>query len=313
MAFSDAVPKTIKQGTLGGRSLSARQGRIGSNWTVLVLFLPPALLLFTLFVVIPILQAGWYSFFDWNGYGRPDHFVGMRNYLLLLKQHAFRTALTNNVLIIVVSLVVQLPLALWLATLLAQRIRGAVAFRMIFFLPYVLAEIAAGMIWRFVYDGDYGLVASLAHGLGFQSVYLLADRNLAMYAIIVVIVWKYFGFHMMLYIAGLQSIDRSYYEAAEIDGATRGQMFRRITLPLLKPTIVLTVFFSVIGSMQLFDLIMPMTRGGPSDSTQTMVTYLYSYGITRMRIGFGSAVGVTLFLICVIFAFGYKKAFMRNE
>src|SRR5690606_38196194 len=132
-------------------------------------------------------------------------------------------------------------------------------------------------------------------------------------AVLGVIVWKYFGFHMMLFIAGLQSIDKSYYEAAEMDGATRWQRFRNITLPLLAPTIRLSVFFSVIGSLQLFDMIMPLTGGGPSNSTQTMVTFLYSFGITRMKVGFGSAVGVVLFVICVTLAFGYKRIFMRND
>ena len=134
-----------------------------------------------------------------------------------------------------------------------------------------------------------------------------------MYAILVVVIWKYFGFHMILYIAGLQQIDRSLYEAARIDGASRWQIFSRITLPLLGSTIRLSVFFSILGSIQLFDLIMPLTKGGPSDSTQTMVTFLYNYGVTRTEIGFGSAVGVVLFLICVVFAFGYKQVLMRND
>ena len=104
-----------------------------------------------------------------------------------------------------------------------------------------------------------------------------------------------------------------YVEAASIDGANSWQIFRRITLPLLGPTIRLSVFFAIIGSIQLFDIIMPLTKGGPSDSTQTMVTFLYSYGVTRMQIGFGSAVGVVLFLICVAFAFGYKRTLMRDD
>jgi raffinose/stachyose/melibiose transport system permease protein len=178
---------------------------------------------------------------------------------------------------------------------------------MIFFVPYILAEVAAGLIWRFVYDGEYGLVASIATTFGFAAPHVLADRDLAMYAILVVIVWKYFGFHMMIYIAGLQQIDTNLYEAAHIDGATGRQILWRVTLPLLRPTILLSVFFAVLGSIQFFDLIMPLTKGGPSDSTQTMVTYLYSYGVTRMRIGFGSAVGVVLFVICVAFAFGYGR------
>ena len=123
---------------------------------------------------------------------------------------------------------------------------------------------------------------------------------------LVVIVWKYFGFHMMLYIAGLQGIDRSLLEAAEIDGASAWQRFRHITLPLLGPMIRLSVFFSVVGSLQLFDIIVPLTGGGPFDTTHTMVSFLYYFGITRMRVGFGSAVGVVLFVICVAFAFGYS-------
>jgi len=118
---------------------------------------------------------------------------------------------------------------------------------------------------------------------------------------------------MMLYIAGLQQIDPNLYEAAHIDGATGRQIFARVTLPLLGPTIRLSVFFAVLGSIQLFDLIMPLTKGGPSDSTQTLVTYLYSYGVTRMRIGFGSAVGVILFVICVAFAFGYNRIKTRYD
>jgi len=286
---------------------------LNGKLAVVLLFLPPALFLFTLFVALPMGEAAWYSLYNWNGYGAPETFVGLRNYEVLLRDRTFRTALVNNLLIIAVSLAIQLPLALAMAILLADRVRGAVTFRMIFFVPYVLAEIAAGLIWRFVYDGDYGLLAKIATMLGFAAPYVLADRDLAMYAILVVIVWKYFGFHMMLYIAGLQQIDPNLYEAAHIDGATTRQMLWRVTLPLLRPTIMLSVFFAVLGSIQFFDLIMPLTKGGPSDSTQTMVTYLYSYGVTRMRIGFGSAVGVVLFLICVAFAFGYSRIRPRHE
>ena len=274
---------------------------------VVLLFLPPALFLFTLFVALPMGEAAWYSLYNWNGYGTPENFVGLKNYVLLFHERAFRTALVNNLLIIVVSLGVQLPLAFALAVLVADRFRGAVTFRMIFFVPYILAEVAAGLIWRFVYDGDYGLVAKAATAVGFSAPYVLADRDFAMYAILVVIVWKYFGFHMMIYIAGLQQIDPNLYEAAHIDGATGRQILWRVTLPMLRPTIMLSVFFAVLGSIQFFDLIMPLTKGGPSDSTQTIVTYLYTYGVTRMRIGFGSAVGVVLFLICVAFAFGYNR------
>jgi raffinose/stachyose/melibiose transport system permease protein len=293
--------------------LNAGSSRLGSRAAVVLLFLPPAVFLFTLLVILPMAEAGWYSVFRWNGYGSPTEFVGLRNFRILFESPDFRTALGNNVLIIVMSLLVQLPLALGLAVLLADRMRGTNTFRLIFFMPYILAEIAAGLIWKFVYDGDYGLLARIWSSFGAAAPQVLAEPEMAMYAILLVVVWKYFGFHMILYIAGLQQIDKNLYEAARIDGATAWQLFRRITVPLLGSTIRLSVFFAILGSFQLFDLIMAMTKGGPSNSTQTMVTYLYNYGVTRMDIGFGSAVGVVLFVICLTFAFGYKRLLMRHD
>jgi raffinose/stachyose/melibiose transport system permease protein len=281
--------------------------------TVLLLFLPPALLLFTLFVILPMGEAAWYSLYKWNGYGAPTQFVGLRNFEVLFRNPAFSQALLNNGLIILISVCAQVPLAIWLSTMLAHRIPGVVAFRLVFFLPYVLADVAAGLIWRFVYDGDYGLFAAVSNFFGIATPYVLADKDLAIYAVLAVIVWKYFGFHMMLFIAGLQSVDKSVLEAAEIDGATGWQKFRYVTLPLLGSTLRLSIFFAVIGSLQLFDMIMPLTGGGPSNSTQTMVTFLYTYGVLRMQVGLGSAVGVVLFVICVTLAFGYKRIFMRYD
>ena len=303
-------------------SSRAAPGMLGSAMDVLlrdsrvatiVLFLPPALLLFTLFVVLPIAEAGWYSAFNWNGFGRPTNFVGLDNYRFVFESRAFGLAFRNNILIILVSLAIQLPLALTLALMLAEKFRGAVALRMLFFMPYVLAEIATGLIFSFVYDGDYGLLASIYRMFGAEAPHLLASPQTSMLAILIVIVWKYFGFHMMLFIAALQGIDRNLVEAARIDGATRMQTLRFVVIPLLYPTIRLSVFFAVVGSLQLFDLVMPLTRGGPADSSNTMVSFLYNFGVTRMRVGFGSAVGVILFVICVTFAFSYKRWFMRDD
>ena len=284
-----------------------------NSWAVVIVFLPPALLLFTVFVALPMAEAGWYSFYNWDGYGRPERFIGLKNYAYVFANPAFARALINNGLVIAVSLLVQLPLALAVALAVAGRFAGAVAFRMIFFLPYVLADVAAGLIWRYMFDGDYGLAATIAGGLGLQPIYLLADKDWAFTAVLIVIVWKYFGFYMMLYVAGLQAIDKSLLEAAEMDGAGPIQRFRYITLPLLGPMIRLSIFFSVVGSLQLFDVVVPLTGGGPFNSTHTMVSFLYYFGITRMRVGFGSAVGVVLFCICVTFAFGYRRAFMRHD
>ncbi len=287
--------------------------RVGGKAATLWLFLPPALMLFTLFVALPMGEAAWYSLYSWNGYGRPTQFVGLANFERLFANPAFKTALINNGWIILVSLAVQIPLALGMAVLLSEKLRGTNTFRLIFFLPYVLAEIAAGLIWRFVYDGEYGLLTKIFSWFGASAPHLLAEPDLAMYAILAVIVWKYFGFHMVLFIAGLQQIDRNLFEAAKIDGAGPWQVFRLITLPLLKPTVKLSVFFAILGSLQFFDMVMAMTKGGPFDSTQTMVSFLYNFGVTRMQIGFGSAVGVVVFVICVAFAFGYKRFFMTDK
>ena len=199
---------------------AVRSGRL----TVVVLFLPPALLLFTLFVVTPVMEAGWYSAFNWNGYGRPRTGSAGRTTSRSSRPARSALALRNNGLIILVSLLIQLPLALTLALLLAERFRGAVALRMLFFMPYVLAEIATGLIFSFVYDGDYGLFAAIYRVFGAEAPHLLASPSTAMAAILVVVVWKYFGFHMMLFIAALQGLDRSQVEAAHLDGATRWQV-----------------------------------------------------------------------------------------
>ncbi|TCR64613.1 carbohydrate ABC transporter membrane protein 1 (CUT1 family) [Bosea sp. BK604] len=298
-----------------GRPVAAayRKKAIDGRLTALLLFLPPALLLFTLFVVLPIGEAAWYSGFNWNGFGKPTKWIGLDNYRFVFDTRGFGTAFRNNLLIIAVSLTIQLPLALTLALILAEKFRGSVALRMLFFLPYVLAEVATGLIFSFIYDGNYGLLASIYRAFGAEAPHLLASTQTSMLAILIVVVWKYFGFHMMLFIAALQGMDKNLIEAARIDGASRWQVLRHIVVPLLYPTIRLSIFFAVVGSLQLFDLVMPLTRGGPADSSNTMVSFLYNHGISRMRVGFGSAIGVILFVICVTFAITYKRWFMRNE
>lgn len=290
-----------------------RSRGLDSRLATLLIFLPPALLLFTIFVVLPIGEAAWYSGFNWNGFGRPTRWIGLDNYHFVFDSRGFGTAFRNNLLIIAVSLVIQLPLALALALILAERFRGSVALRMLFFLPYVLAEVATGLIFSFIYDGNYGLLASIYRAFGAEAPHLLASTQTSMLAILIVVVWKYFGFHMMLFIAALQGMDKNLIEAARIDGASRWQVLRHVVIPLLYPAIRLSVFFAVVGSLQLFDLVMPLTRGGPADSSNTMVSFLYNHGISRMRVGYGSAIGVILFVICVTFAFTYKRWFMRNE
>ena len=277
------------------------------------LFLPPALLLFTLFVTWPVVEAAYYSFFNWNGYGAPSKWIGLENFLRVLNDPIFYHSLFNNLLIVLVSAFIQVPMALALALLISDKSRSSVIFRAIFFLPYILGEIVAGLIWRYIYDGNYGVLAVVYRWFGQQAPEVLATEGWATAALLLVVIWKYFGFHMALFVAGRQGVGDDVLEAAKIDGATRWQSTLSIVLPLMRPVIVLSLFFSILGSLQAFAIIVALTDGGPSNSTHSAVSYLYNFGIKRMRVGFGSAIGVTLFIICVLVMVFYKRLFMRPK
>ncbi len=277
-----------------------------------LLFLPPALILFTFFVILPIVEAGSYAGYKWSGYGEPTQWIGMRNFEILAKHSVFHTSLWNTLKVILVSVLVQVPLALGLALLIYRKTWSNTLFRLIFFLPYILAEVATGLIWSFVFDGDYGIAGMATEMLGTDPIYPLSDRAWAFAVVLFVVVWKFFGFHMMIFIAALQGIPEDLSEAARMDGAKPGQIARYIKLPLLIPALSVSLFFAVIGSLQLFDLIVPLTNGGPSNTTHTIVSYLYTFGLTRLKVGFGSAVGIVLFIVCVIFALIYRNTAMRE-
>ncbi|RYH11571.1 carbohydrate ABC transporter permease [Tropicimonas sp. IMCC6043] len=301
--------------TLGRRMpLGERLRRNITNGRVtsVLILLPPALILFTLFVVLPLGESGYYAFFNWNGYGTPTNYVGLENFERIAGHSVFHTAVGNTAKIILISLFVQMPLALLLALLIYQKTPTNAVFRLIFFVPYILAEVAAGLIWSFVFDGNYGVTASIAQAFGVESIFILADRDWAFVAILTVIVWKYFGFHMMIYIAALQGVSNDLIEAARIEGATRTQVVRYVQIPVIKPAITVSAFFAIIGALQVFDVIIPLTNGGPSNTTHTIVTYLYTFGLTRLNIGFGSAVGVMLFVAAVFIAVFYQRVFMRS-
>ena len=284
-----------------------------SKYLPVGILLLPALVLFTMFVAVPLIEAGYYSFFKWNGYGSPSKFVGISNYIRMFNHSVFSIALWNTCKIIIVSLLIQLPIALLVALLIYKKSFTNNFFRLIFFLPYILAEVAAGLIWTFVYDGDAGVITFFTDLIGAEPLYLLGQKETVFDAILVVIIWKYIGFHMMIYIAGLQAVPTELIEASELDGASRWQVIRYIKIPLIAPSIRVSVFLSIIGALQAFDIIKPLaTGGGPAQAGNTIVTYLYLFGIVRTRIGFGSAVGLILFIITVVFAFTYKKSVMRD-
>ncbi len=279
----------------------------------LLLFLSPSVILFTAFVVLPMVDAATFSFFDWNGYGPITDFVGLKNYDDVLTHRNFGTAVRNSLIVVAVSLAIQLPLAMWAALALSERGVSINILRTIFFVPFMLAEVAAGLIWKFVYDGNYGLLPIVGDTLGVEMPFVLADKFWVIPAVMVVITWKYFGFHMMIFIAGLQSIPSEVIEAARLDGVKKWQIVRHIKLPMIQSAIVISVFFAITGALQLFDIILPLTGGGPSHSSHTIVTFLYQFGILRMKLGFGGAVSVILFFACVVVAVVYRRMLMRVE
>ena len=265
-------------------------------------------------MLFPIVQAAWYSLFDWNGLGPLTDFIGLNNYAKALNDSVFRGAVWHNALIVILSLTVQIPFALWLALQLNRPFRGRTALRLLFFAPFVLSEATTGIVFQLLLYPD-GMVdrALQTGGLGFLVHEWLADRSIVMLTMFFVISWKYFGFHMILMLAGLQGIPKELEEAAAIDGASRRQTLRSITLPLLGPTLRVSVFLSVIGAIQIFDLVWATTQGGPFHASDTMATYLVDFGIRRAQLGYGSAIAVILFVICLVVALFYLRFVMRRD
>lgn len=282
----------------------------------ILLLAGPAIAVFLFFVITPVVMAAFYGFFRWNGFGAPTDFVGLQNYAVILGDPTFRDALTHNLFIVVASLVLQGPLAILFALLLNQRIRGRSLIRVLIFVPYVISEVVVGIGWSLMLQ-DRGAVNDLLGSVGleaWQSSWL-ADPSIAMGSLMVIITWKYIGFAVILMLAGLQSIPEELYEAASIDGASFWQMQWSITLPLLGPTIRIWAFLSIIGSLQLFDLVniiwgqyISATAG-----TSTMATYMYLNGHMAGSYGYGNAVAVVLFLVSLVIALTYQRFVLRRD
>ena len=247
--------------------------------------------------------------FDWNGLGPATDFVGLDNFKTILTDKVFIKALWNALLIIVFSLGLQLPMALGLAVMVGRSLPGRALFRTIFFMPYVLSEVNVAIMWMLLYnaDPDRGLLNAIMVGLGLEPVAWLGNMSIVLVAVFVALTWKYFGFHMLLYLAGLQNIPLELEEAARIDGANSFQNFFYITLPLLGSTIKTSVYMSVLGSIQQFILVWIMTKGGPVNASETLATYMYRFGFVRFELGYGSAVAIYMFLLCLIFSLIYQR------
>lgn len=286
----------------------------------ITLLVAPALVLFLGFVILPVLLAAVYSFynlpqaFQWDDLADPERFVGFENYARALNDPTFIKSIGNNFFILALSLLIQGPLAIAIALLLNRKLRGRGALRLLIFVPYVLAEVIAGLSWKLLLQPQGGVNAMLeAVGLGALQQNWLADPSIALWTMFAILTWKYVGFAILLMLAGLQGVPEELAEAAAIDGASWWQIQRHITIPLLGPTIRIWAFLSIIGALQLFDMVWVTTRGGPLGATSTMATYMVEKGQFGGQPGYGSAIAVILFLISLTVALIYQRFALRRD
>jgi raffinose/stachyose/melibiose transport system permease protein len=308
------TPARVPAGHKVAVARRSRRSRNRRRWVTIALFLLPALVLYGLLVIAPVVQAIYYSGFRWNGLSSLDDFVGLENFRRAFSDDVFVGALKHNGFIIALSLLLQLPFALAMALLLQARLRGRALLRVLYFAPFVLAEVVTGVIWTLMLQPD-GLVDHSLDRAGLDPLIhqWLAEPGIVLWSLFVVISWKYFGFHMILYLAGLQQIPRELEEAAMIDGANRLQVLRYVTVPLLGPTIRISAFLSVIGALQLFDLIWVMTGGGPVNASNTMATYMIDWSFKRFQFGYASAVAVIMLVISLLFALVWQRFVLRRD
>ena len=278
-------------------------------------FVSPALTLFALFVVWPIITAVQMSLYRWRGFGPMVDFVGLGNYVAVLTNKVFTDALVHNLIIIVGSIALQLPLGLAIALLLNRKMWGQGLLRTIIFVPYVLAEVVAGVVWFQLLQPQYGVIDTVldAVGLSGPPQGFLGTPDLALWTVLVVLTWKYLGLAVILFLAGLQGVPEELYEAAQIDGATWWQVQRSITVPLLGPTMRTWAFLSMIGSLQLFDMVWILTKGGPANATTTMATFLIDQGTRSQNFGIAGAASVILFVIALVLAVAYQRLILSRD
>jgi multiple sugar transport system permease protein len=236
------------------------------------------------------------SFTGWDLVSKP-YFLGIENYKkILLHDEMFPLILKNTIIFSIGSVPLGMVAGLLLGLLVNRHLKGITIFRAFYYVPVVASSVAVGMIWKWIYNSEYGLLNNLLKIFGLQGKAWLWDSKTAILAIIVVSVWQSMGYNMVLFLSGLQNIPEELYEAAEIDGATKFRKFLYITLPLLTPITFLVLITSIIGSFQVFDLIYIMTGGGPGYSTQVYLYYIWETGFRMFKMGYGSALAMTLFL-----------------
>lgn len=315
--------------TLAGRAVArpagprsdgpSRAARTRRKWYEIIGLSGPALIVFTVFVLAPMGFAVYYSLYKWSGYGWPTDFRGLDNYIGpygAFRDPIFLDALRNNAIILVGSLVVQGPLALGIALLLNRHFRGRALFRLLAFVPYVLAPVTVGIMWQLILMRN-GTVDSIMASIGLGSLVTgwLANLHVVIWTMLFILTWQYTGFALILFLAGMANIPEELTEAAAIDGASWWQTQRHVTLPLLGSTIRIWMFLSMIGSLQVFDVIWvastPAVRS--LGATNTMATYMVDHGFNQREWGYGNAVAVILFVISFIAALLFQRFVLRRD
>lgn len=277
-------------------------------------FVVPFFVSFLIFGLTPILYSLYLSFTKWDGFSEPT-FVGLANYTRLLHDTFFFKSIGNTLIIWILSIIPQIVLALALAMILNEKfIRGKHFFRAVYYFPHIVTPVTLGVMFSLMFDWQTGSINKLLMGIGIidDPVNWLNSPWLSRLIVAAVIMWQYFGFNMLVFIAGLQSISPELYEAAAIDGASRWNIATKITLPLLKPVLLFTFITSIIGGLQLFDA--PLMLGnGPKNSTLTMVMYLYQTAFKNFDYSYGAAIAYAIFVIILIFSLISMKFSKMNK
>ncbi|WP_208591246.1 carbohydrate ABC transporter permease [Gracilibacillus suaedae] len=283
-------------------TVHVRKKKKNKDTWVIIGFIAPAFIIYGVYVIYSIFMTFYYSTFDWTGIDANMVFVGLDNYIQLFQDDVFWTSIQNNFLLVIASLLTQLPVGLIMALLLFSPIKGMRLFRSVYFMPFLMSTVAIGILFIFIYEGNYGLLNAILEGIGLESLQTawIGKESTAIWAVIATVCWQFAPFYMILFRATMVGIPEELYEAADIDGASGWQRFKSITLPLLKPIIITSAILSVIGSLKYFDLIYVMTGGGPNNSTELMATYMYKQTFTNFNMGYGSSISFSMFIIAFI-------------
>ncbi|MCA4133399.1 carbohydrate ABC transporter permease [Arthrobacter sp. M4] len=285
--------------------------RIGKGGFIASLpFLAPALAAYVVFVIAPMISAVRLSLYQWSGYNTdPQVFVGFKNYIRLFTQDpVFWTSVQNTVVWVILSLIIPTTLGLVMALALNQPLVGRNLFRSVFYIPGVLAPIAVANMWRWMYNPNYGVFSEISKTLHIgdgSGVTFLSDPKVAIYAVFAAFVWQVAGLNMVLFLAGLQGVSKELVESARLDGANNWQVFRNVTLPALRPTVVIVMVLTIVHSIKVFDLIVGMTGGGPAQSSQVLALWSYTQSFLNHDFGLGNAVATVLLVVTLVLVVPY--------